>query len=107
MHHNLYHDIPRTLPTELIDIIAETGAVRIERIVSHGHTSDPDVWYDQDTDEFVLLLSGKARLAFADHTLDLHPGDYLIIKAHQKHRVVWTDPQCDTIWLAVHYETDK
>jgi len=103
---NLFQDIPASLPAELIETIAQSDTMRIERIVSRGHASDPDVWYDQDTHEFVLLLQGQANLQFAqdDGILTLKPGDYLIIPAHQRHRVDWTDPEHDTVWLTVHYQ---
>jgi len=103
---NLFHDIPSHLPTELIEIISGSDAVRIERIISRGHTSAPDAWYDQDNHEFVVLLQGRARLQFAgsDALVSLKPGDYLCIPAHQRHRVDWTDPEHDTVWLAVHYK---
>jgi cupin 2 domain-containing protein len=103
---NLFQDIPSSLPTELTEIIAGSDSVRIERIISRGHTCAPDAWYDQDTHEFVLLLQGRARLQFVgnDTLMSLKPGDYLFIPAHQRHRVDWTDPEHDTVWLTVHYE---
>jgi cupin 2 domain-containing protein len=103
---NLFHDIPSSLPAELIETLAESDAVRIERIISRAHTSPPDAWYDQDTHEFVVLLQGRARLQFADSDtlVSLNPGDYLSIPAHQQHRVDWTDPEHDTVWLTVHYK---
>ncbi|MCF7974319.1 MAG: cupin domain-containing protein [Phycisphaerae bacterium] len=101
---NLLDNIPEDLPEEIIETLAGNHQVRIERIVSQGHASPPDFWYDQDTTEFVLLLQGQARLTFRDHTVDLNPGDYLTINAHQKHRVTWTDPDQPTVWLAVHYQ---
>ncbi len=102
---NLFQDIPSSLPTELIETIAGSDSVRIERIISRGQTSAPHAWYDQDTDEFVLLLQGRARLQFAENdvVLTLKPGDYLSIPAHQRHRVDWTDPEHDTVWLTVHH----
>jgi cupin 2 domain-containing protein len=101
---NLFHNIPASLPDELIETIGGSDAMRIERIVSRGHTSAPNAWYDQDTDEFVVLLQGRARLQFAgrDTLISLNPGDYLSIPAHQRHRVAWTDPEHDTVWLTVH-----
>lgn len=100
---NLFLNTPKDLPDELLETLAGNSQVRIERIVSTGHVSDPGVWYDQASHEFVLLLQGKARLAFEDHTVELTPGDYLTIPPHQKHRVAWTDPDHPTLWLAVHY----
>jgi len=80
-------------------------AVRIERIVSHGHASPPGFWYDQAQAEWVLLLQGAAILAFEREAepVRLAPGDHVHIPAHALHRVEWTDPDRPTIWLAVHY----
>lgn len=102
---NLFSGIPADLPEELMEILAASENVRIERIVSRGHASPEDFWYDQDKDEFVLLVRGRAELAFAGKpdVLRLEPGDYLVIPAHTRHRVVWTEPATDTLWLAVHF----
>ena len=102
---NLLENIPAQLPEELIEVLASSENVRIERIISHGHTSPEDFWYDQDQNEFVLLLKGKAELEFSDlgKTIMLDEGDSLIIPAHQRHRVSWTKPETDTIWLVVYY----
>lgn len=101
---NLFADIPRALPEERFDTLIETGAVRIERIVSKGHASPAAGWYEQQRNEWVMLLQGSARLAFADgREVDLGPGDWLEIPARQKHRVAWTDPEQESVWLAVHY----
>lgn len=101
---NLFTDIPGELPNELIETLADTGSVRIERIVSKGHTTPEDEWYDQDSDEFVVLLKGAAELEFADgRVVKLGPGDWLQIPTHQKHRVCWTDGAVESVWLAVHY----
>lgn len=102
---NLLSNLPADLPDELIETLARSAHVRIERIVSRGHASPPGFWYDQEQNEFVVLVSGRARLAFADGTpaIDLAPGDWLDIPAHKKHRVEWTDPVRETVWLAVFY----
>tara|TARA_B100002003_G_scaffold249635_2_gene286529 strand:+ start:404 stop:601 length:198 start_codon:yes stop_codon:yes gene_type:complete len=62
-------------------------------------------WYDQNTNEWVILLKGKAKLAFqeSNNPVELTSGDYINIPSHVKHRVEWTDPSQETIWLAVHY----
>jgi len=97
---------PGDAAEELIEVLAKREKFRIERIVSRGHTSPPGFWYDQETDEFVLVLSGKGSLVFEGQRepVVLEPGDYVIIPAHVKHRVAWTDPDHDTIWLAVHIQ---
>jgi cupin 2 domain-containing protein len=107
--HNLFSDIPATLPEEVIQVLAESGKVRVERIVSDGHATEPGTWYDQDWDEWVLLVSGGATVLFESTgaPLLLQPGDHLLIPAHCRHRVEWTDPDQKTVWVAVHFERDK
>jgi len=76
---------------------------RIERIVSQGHASPEGFWYDQDTDEWALLVRGAARLQFEnEEPMEMTAGSFVNIPAHQKHRVDWTDPHQLTIWLAIH-----
>jgi cupin 2 domain-containing protein len=101
---NLLRDIPGDLPNELFETLVQSDAVLIERIVSRGHATPAGEWYDQPRNEWVLVVQGAARLAFADgREVSMGPGDWLDIDAHEKHRVAWTDPDCDTVWLAVHY----
>ncbi|MFC1867106.1 cupin domain-containing protein [Thermodesulfobacteriota bacterium] len=102
---NIFKDIPADLPEELVEIISGTSGIRIERIVSRGHSSPEEFWYDQDRNEYVILLKGKAGLVFEnrDDITIMQPGDYMIIPAHVRHRVEWTDPEKDTVWLAIHY----
>lgn len=102
---NLLAQIPASLPQELLQTILERPGLRIERIVSHGHASPPDFWYDQEQHEWVLLVQGAARVQFEDRTVELLPGDYLYIPAHQRHRVAWTTPDEVTIWLAIFFAT--
>lgn len=93
------------MPEEIFDTICSTESVKIERIVSRGHASPEGFWYDQERNEFVLVVRGSAgvRLENEDDIVVLKTGDYLKIGAHVKHRVEWSDPACETIWLAVHY----
>ena len=101
---NLFTDVPANLPDELLTTLLEAASVRIERIVSHGHTSPDGFWYDQDNHEWVIVLQGAARLRFEDSIVEMKPGDFLNIPAHKKHRVEWTTPDEPTIWLAVFYK---
>lgn len=100
---NLFKHIPPSLPTELITPLLQAGDLHIERIVSLGHASPDDFWYDQPRNEWVLLLQGRARLRFEDRTLEMKPGNFVNIPAHTRHRVEWTTPNEPTIWLAIHY----
>lgn len=103
-HGELTSRIPAALPEELIDILSDHGGVRIERIVSRGHTSPPDFWYDQEEHEFVLLVQGEARLDIEGRpALSLTAGTWVLLPAHTKHRVAFTPLEVDTIWLAIFY----
>jgi cupin 2 domain-containing protein len=101
---NLFERIPAVLPEEVVNTLWQSGSLRVERIVSFGHASPPDFWYDSDLDEWVVLLSGSARLRIdgRDDLLEMKPGDYVVLQAHTRHRVEWTAPDRHTIWLAVH-----
>ncbi|HNW98522.1 MAG TPA: cupin domain-containing protein [Bacteroidales bacterium] len=89
---------------ELFDTLLENKNLKIESIVSAGHTTPENTWYDQQDDEWVILLKGEAEILFEkeNNKVQLREGDYILIPAHCKHRVTYTStvPQC--IWLAVH-----
>jgi len=100
---NLFRDT-ETGGDERVDLLARGDGVRVERIVSHGHASPDAFWYDQTEAEWVVLLSGTARIGFTDgREVALTPGDHLHLPAHTRHRVTWTDPEQATVWLAVSY----
>ena len=103
---NLFAAIPATLPDEQFDLLLRTATCRLERILSIGHATPPGEWYDQDRDEWVVLLQGQAGLRFADEATvrTLHPGDYLWIPAHCRHRVEWTGLHPPAVWLALHLD---
>ena len=103
---SLFDDVPTDLPQELFQtLFAGDKGFRVERIVSRGHASPDGFWYEQDEHEWVLLLSGAAELEYADppRRERLAPGDAVLIPAHCRHRVAWTDPGHDSVWLAVFY----
>jgi len=101
---NIFDAIPEDLQSEVFEKLVASDAVRIERIISKGHQSPESGWYDQDKNEWVLVLRGEAILVFADESsVRLKTGDFINIAAHQKHRVEWTTPDVETIWLAIHY----
>jgi cupin 2 domain-containing protein len=103
--HNLLTSLPPEVPKEIFETILQKAHFRLERIISFGQTTPPGQWYDQDTHEWVLLLAGKAFLRFEDESepCELSPGDSLLIPAHRRHRVEWTEPAQPTVWLALHY----
>ena len=101
---NIFENIPDNLDQELFETLAEKGDLKIERITSKGHTSPESGWYDQAHDEWVMVLKGSGTLSFENgESVTLNGGDYLQIPAHHKHKVTWTDPDIQTIWLAIHF----
>ena len=99
---NLFADLPEYAGDELFTTLLENPRCRIERIVSYGQASPEGFWYDQDWDEWVLLISGSAELDLSGELHALRPGDHLLIKAGVRHRVKSTSNTEKTVWLAVH-----
>ena len=102
---NLLAGVPLGLPAELVEELVRTRGARLERIVSRGHRTPDGEWYDQEWDEWVVVLTGRAELRIEGENdlIQLGPGDSLLLPAHVRHRVEWTDPAGDTVWLALHY----
>jgi cupin 2 domain-containing protein len=99
---SLFDSLPDASPEEAFTTLLDDPAVRIERIVSHGHASPEGFWYDQSYGEWVLVVRGGAtlRLESPDERIVLKPGDYVWLPPGRRHRVEATDAA--TIWLAVH-----
>ncbi|MEH6468031.1 MAG: cupin domain-containing protein [Porticoccus sp.] len=102
---NIFSNIPESIPNEIFEEILSSERVRIERIITSGNNhSSGGGWYDQDEGEWVLVVQGEGVLEFEEgENVRLTVGDYVNIPAHKKHRVTWTDPDKETIWLAVFY----
>ncbi|TVP94991.1 MAG: cupin domain-containing protein [Planctomycetaceae bacterium] len=101
---NLFESLSLASTDEIVDVLAEGRSVRIERIVSTGHASPADFWYDQDEHEWIAVLRGEAMLELpGEPAVTMRPGDTRLVRAHQKHRVAWTSPNEPTVWLAVFF----
>ncbi|EAR55160.1 hypothetical protein SKA34_07254 [Photobacterium sp. SKA34] len=102
---NIFSQLPVKLDNEEFIDLLKTDSVRVERIVSQGHVTPIDEWYDQSENEWIIVLEGKAEITFDNNEIvTLEKGDHLYIPAHQKHRVSWTEPNKLTIWLAVFFD---
>ena len=103
---SLFANLASSLPEERFDTILSRPGLRIERIVSTGHASPPDFWYDQPQDEWVCMISGGAVLKIEGEVepRNLQAGDWIEIPAHVRHRVEQTDAAQPTVWLAVHID---
>ncbi|MFY3325968.1 cupin domain-containing protein [Vibrio fluvialis] len=102
---NLFEAIPAELTNEQFTDLLCHRHVRIERILSKGHTSPESGWYDHDEHEWVLVLQGCGTVEFDNgESTTLNVGDYLNIPAHTRHKVSYTSPDQVTLWLAVFYQ---
>jgi cupin 2 domain-containing protein len=102
---NLFSEIPASIPEEIFETILSTDRLKLERILSWGQRTPSGEWYDQEKNEWIVLLKGSAGLLFeGDREVSiLHPGDYIHIPAHRRHRVDWTSEKEVTVWLALHF----
>lgn len=103
---NILTHLPQNLSEELTTVLQQGHGVRIERIISTGHKSPEGFWYDQPDHEWVMVLTGAARLRLEDRFIEMQPGESINIPAHTRHRVDWTTPDEPTVWLAVFYEAE-
>ena len=102
---HLLQNIPSGLDAEIFETIIDSRHIKIERIISKGHITKENDWYDQDRNEWVMVIQGNATLRFEKDAEVVHlaAGMYINIPAHTRHRVDWTDEHGETIWLAIHY----
>ncbi|MDO4550389.1 MAG: cupin domain-containing protein [Planctomycetia bacterium] len=121
---NIFSELPHFLPEETYENIFEDANFRMEKIISTGHVSPPDFWYNQNEHEWVMVLRGHAVLEIqkekfyekqndlseghlpktgCTEQIQMNPGDYIFIPAHQKHRVVHTSTEMATVWLAIFF----
>ena len=100
---NLFSNLPTDHSREEFLTLLTTPTTRIERIVSHGEITPEGEWYDQEEGEWVMVVKGAAELLIEGDPapIRLTPGDHIYLAPHTRHRVTWTDPTCETIWLAV------
>ena len=102
---NLLAGLPATaLAAERVEDLLAGGRFVLKRIVSTGQATPPGSWYDQDEDEWVVLLAGGAGLLVEGEAAArvLGPGDWLLLPARCRHRVEWTAADRPTVWLALH-----
>ncbi len=101
----LFGDLPEAGGDEMVTTLKDTDETRFVRIISTGQATPEGVWYDQDDNEWVVVLRGRAGLKFEgeDAVRVLSAGDYVDIPAGLRHRVEWTDADEPTVWLAFHY----
>jgi cupin 2 domain-containing protein len=98
---NIFADHDQGSDGEKFLTLFENSSVKIEKIVSHSHSSPSGFWYDQAEEEWVIVLRGTAALEIAGgQIVEMSEGDYSIIPQHTRHRVARTSET--TVWLTIH-----
>lgn len=101
---NIFESIPDNLDEEFFELLVQGENIKIERIISKGHRSPESGWYDQEQNEWLIVLKGEAIISFENGIdINLKAGSHINIPSRKKHKVSWTDPKTETIWLAIHY----
>lgn len=101
---NIFDNLPDNLENEIFEDLQKSNNLKIERIISYGHFTPENEWYDQDKSEWVMIISGYGEILFENGTIKkMKAGDYILIPAHQKHKVIKTAKNEHTIWLAIHF----
>lgn len=101
--------LPDATGAEQFETLVARGDIRIERIVTRGQATPLETWYDQQHNEWVLLMSGSALIQFEgmDEFHRLEVGQWLLLPAHCRHRVAWVPPEETTVWLAIHWPNQE
>lgn len=99
---NLFSPNNKNPKEEQFDTLLKTKNIHIEKITSHGQVSEE--WYEQERDEWVLLIEGEGWLLFEEEKSEVHlkKGEYTYIPKMKRHKVIHTSSPA--IWLAVHFK---
>lgn len=60
---NLFSKIPDNFPEEIFETLLKGKSFILEKIISSQHSTPEGQWYDQEKDEWVILLIRKSRFA--------------------------------------------
>ena len=86
---------------ESVEPLLTRPGLLLERIISRGCATPAGEWYDQERDEWVMLVTGNAVLAIdGQRDVALQAGDHVLLPAHVRHRV--EQVSSDAVWLALH-----
>jgi len=98
---NFFDDVEPPKSGEIFQILHENRDILIEKIISSDKQQGK--LYNQNHDEWIILLEGEALLELGDEKKFLKKGDFLFIAKNTPHRVLQT--KNGTLWLCVHIST--
>ncbi len=99
---NLFDYKTPTSGSEDLNELFSNKKVTINRIVSNQLENGS--WYEQQEDEWLVLLEGEAILEMDEALISLKKGDTLYIPAFKLHRVQKTSS--NTLWLTIHFNPE-
>jgi cupin 2 domain-containing protein len=82
---------------ETFATLYQNKTIKIEAIRSH--LLQPGKIYDQEQDEWVVLIRGNAQLRVEDKVVGLKEGESIFLPKHTLHQVLSTS--IDALWLGV------
>jgi cupin 2 domain-containing protein len=94
---NIYEIPDPVAGDEFFVALLQTPALRIEAIRSR--LIHPGELYNQEEDEWVMLVQGEAQLEIEGEKCTLKAGDSLFLKSHTRHQVLKTSD--NALWIAV------
>jgi cupin 2 domain-containing protein len=94
---NLYNQISPDENTEVFTTLFQNDSIKIESIRSWLKT--PGEIYNQEQDEWVILLEGEAELEIDNQIIILKKGDNFLVPKHTIHRVLSTTK--NALWIGV------
>lgn len=83
--------------TEHFITLHQNNSIKIETIRSH--LLQPGELYNQEHDEWVLLIRGRAQLRVDEKVINLEEGESIFLPKHTPHQVLLTSE--DALWLGV------
>jgi len=94
---NIYEIAKPREDNESFVTLHETPTLKIEAIRSR--LTHPGELYDQEEDEWVLLIRGTAELEVEGNIRRLKEGDCFFLQRHTRHRVLKTSD--DALWIGI------
>ncbi|NET24795.1 cupin domain-containing protein [Okeania sp. SIO1I7] len=85
---------------EILKNLLSHKNVKINKIISPPNFVSEE--FIQDEDEWVILLQGSAILEINQKNTKLVKDSHIFIPAKTPHKIISTDPNIETIWLAIH-----
>ncbi|MFK5880622.1 MAG: cupin domain-containing protein [Sulfurospirillum sp.] len=95
---NFFNNIKPPKEGEIFEELYKNESVMIEKIISSNKQTGK--LYNQNYDEWVMLMDGEATLETEGEQKVLKKGDFILIAKNSPHKVLQAKE--GTLWLCVH-----